>query len=97
MGEVIPVKVAVKARPLSAKELGECSRECLMYFTQNNQVCSKLLSNVMQISCNGKMFTFDSVFDPSTSQEATYDVCAAPLLEQLFNGQRIPQANRLVF
>lgn len=36
------------------------------------------------------MFTFDSVFDPTTSQEAIYDACAAPLLEKVFNGITFP-------
>ncbi|KAL4003536.1 Kinesin motor domain family protein [Acanthocheilonema viteae] len=75
MAEVIPVRVAIRVRPLNNREKAENSQECVQCFVEQNQ-----------ISVNGKMFTFDSVFDPTTSQEAIYDVCAAPLLEKIFDG-----------
>ncbi|VDM09280.1 unnamed protein product [Wuchereria bancrofti] len=75
MSEVIPVRVAVRVRPLNSREKAENSQECVQCFVEQNQ-----------ISINGKMFTFDSVFDPTTSQEIIYDECAAPLLEKIFDG-----------
>ncbi|VDK68622.1 unnamed protein product [Litomosoides sigmodontis] len=75
MAEVIPVRVAIRVRPLNNREKAENSQECVQCFVEHSQ-----------ISINGKVFTFDSVFDPTTSQEAIYDACAAPLLEKVFNG-----------
>ncbi|VDO17934.1 unnamed protein product, partial [Brugia timori] len=75
MSEVIPVRVAVRVRPLNSREKAENSQECVQCFVEQSQ-----------ISINGKMFTFDSVFDPTTSQEIIYDECAAPLLEKIFDG-----------
>ncbi|OZC06259.1 kinesin motor domain protein [Onchocerca flexuosa] len=75
MAEVIPVRVAIRVRPLNSREKAENSQECVQCFVEQSQ-----------ISINGKMFTFDSIFDPTTSQETIYDACAAPLLEKIFDG-----------
>uniref|UniRef100_A0A8R1TZ26 Kinesin motor domain-containing protein n=1 Tax=Onchocerca volvulus TaxID=6282 RepID=A0A8R1TZ26_ONCVO len=75
MAEVIPVRVAIRVRPLNNREKAENSQECVQCFVEQSQ-----------ISINGKMFAFDSIFDPTTSQEMIYDACAAPLLEKIFDG-----------
>ncbi|MCP9263449.1 Chromosome-associated kinesin KIF4 [Dirofilaria immitis] len=75
MADVIPVRVAIRVRPLNSREKAENSQECVQCFVEQSQ-----------ISINGKMFTFDSIFDPTTSQEMIYDACAAPLLEKIFSG-----------
>ncbi|KAK6047692.1 kinesin motor domain protein [Cooperia oncophora] len=75
MGDDIPVKVFVRARPFSDKEKLENARECLQIFVESNQ-----------ITCNGRAFTFDGVLDPSTPQDTAYDVTTSFLLEQFFKG-----------
>ncbi|VDN06821.1 unnamed protein product [Thelazia callipaeda] len=75
MTDVIPIRVVVRVRPLSSREKAENSQECVQCFVEQNQ-----------IAINGKMFAFDSVFDPSTLQEVVYDICAAPLIEKIFEG-----------
>ncbi|VDM67211.1 unnamed protein product [Strongylus vulgaris] len=71
----IPVKVFIRSRPFSEREKLENARECLQFFVESNQ-----------LSCNGKMFAFDGVLDPSTPQDTVYDVTASSLLEQFMKG-----------
>uniref|UniRef100_A0A915PIJ9 Uncharacterized protein n=1 Tax=Setaria digitata TaxID=48799 RepID=A0A915PIJ9_9BILA len=75
MTDIIPVRVAIRVRPFNSREKAENSQECVQCFVEQSQ-----------ISINSKMFAFDSVFDPTTSQEMIYDACAAPLLEKIFDG-----------
>ncbi|KAJ1355026.1 hypothetical protein KIN20_012142 [Parelaphostrongylus tenuis] len=75
MSDIIPVKVYVRSRPFNAKERLENARECLQFYIESNQ-----------ISCNGKMFAFDGVLDPSSPQDSVYDLTASSLLEKFFKG-----------
>ncbi|XP_071437170.1 kinesin-like protein KIF27 isoform X2 [Pithys albifrons albifrons] len=74
--EEIPVKVAVRVRPLLSKEV-----------LHNHQVCVRLVPNTKQIII-GKdhVFTFDFVFGTSSTQEEVYTVCIKPLLVSLIEG-----------
>ncbi|XP_017661787.1 PREDICTED: kinesin-like protein KIF27 isoform X5 [Lepidothrix coronata] len=74
--EEIPVKVAVRVRPLLSKEI-----------LHNHQVCVRLVPNAKQIII-GKdhVFTFDFVFGKSSTQEEVYTVCIKPLLVSLTEG-----------
>ncbi|KAJ7416730.1 kinesin family member 27 [Willisornis vidua] len=74
--EEIPVKVAVRVRPLLSKEV-----------LHNHQVCVRLVPNAKQIII-GKdhVFTFDFVFGKSSTQEEVYTVCIKPLLVSLTEG-----------
>ncbi|XP_027526595.1 kinesin-like protein KIF27 isoform X4 [Neopelma chrysocephalum] len=74
--EEIPVKVAVRVRPLLSKEI-----------LHNHQVCVRLVPNAKQIII-GKdhVFTFDFVFGKSSTQEEIYTVCIKPLLVSLTEG-----------
>ncbi|XP_056369120.1 kinesin-like protein KIF27 isoform X2 [Oenanthe melanoleuca] len=74
--EEIPVKVAVRVRPLLSKEI-----------LHNHQVCVRLVPNAKQVII-GKdhVFTFDFVFGKSSTQEEVYAVCIKPLLVSLTEG-----------
>lgn len=74
--EEIPVKVAVRVRPLLSKEV-----------LHNHQVCVRLVPNAKQVII-GKdhVFTFDFVFGKNSTQEEVYAVCIKPLLASLTEG-----------
>ncbi|XP_053788647.1 kinesin-like protein KIF27 [Vidua chalybeata] len=74
--EEIPVKVAVRVRPLLSKEI-----------LHNHQVCVRLVQNAKQVII-GKdhVFTFDFVFGKNSTQEEVYAVCIKPLLVSLTEG-----------
>lgn len=74
--EEIPVKVAVRVRPLLSKEI-----------LHNHQVCVRLVPNAKQVII-GKdhVFTFDFVFGKNSTQEEVYAVCIKPLLVSLTEG-----------
>ncbi|KAM4878755.1 kinesin-like protein KIF27 [Sylvia borin] len=74
--EEIPVKVAVRVRPLLSKEI-----------LHNHQVCVRLVPSAKQVII-GKdhVFTFDFVFGKNSTQEEVYAVCIKPLLVSLTEG-----------
>ncbi|KAF5892965.1 chromosome-associated kinesin KIF4A, partial [Clarias magur] len=74
--KVIPVRVAVRCRPLVAKELNEGCQSCLTFIPGEPQV----------VVGNDKAFTYDYVFDPSTEQEEVFNAAVSPLLSGLFKG-----------
>ncbi|OAJ36029.1 hypothetical protein BDEG_20248 [Batrachochytrium dendrobatidis JEL423] len=77
------VKVAVRVRPMAAKELLANSTECVSYISGTNQIViggsnnsnSSSSTNVMTVGPDSaywmaqKSFTFDYVFDPLTTQD----------------------------
>uniref|UniRef100_A0A8C4XRC0 Kinesin family member 27 n=1 Tax=Falco tinnunculus TaxID=100819 RepID=A0A8C4XRC0_FALTI len=72
----IPVKVAVRIRPLLSKEV-----------LHNHQVCVRLVPNTQQIIIGkDRVFTFDFVFGKNSTQEEVYTVCIKPLLVSLTEG-----------
>ncbi|KAM6230515.1 kinesin-like protein KIF27 [Porphyrio hochstetteri] len=74
--EEIPVKVAVRIRPLLSKEV-----------LHNHQVCVRLIPNTQQIIIGkDRAFTFDFVFDKNSTQKEVYTVCIKPLLVSLTEG-----------
>ncbi|NXA19979.1 KIF27 protein, partial [Ibidorhyncha struthersii] len=74
--EEIPVKVAVRIRPLLSKEV-----------LHNHQVCVRLVPNTQQIIIGkDRVFTFDLVFGKNSTQEEVYSVCIKPLLVSLTEG-----------
>ncbi|XP_021508896.1 chromosome-associated kinesin KIF4A-like [Meriones unguiculatus] len=72
----IPVRVALRCRPLSPKEIGEGCRMCLSFVPGKPQV----------VVGTDKSFTFDFVFDPSAEQEEVFTTAVAPLLKGVFKG-----------
>ncbi|NXC41500.1 KIF27 protein, partial [Penelope pileata] len=74
--EEIPVKVAVRIRPLLSKEV-----------LHNHQVCVRLVPNTQQIIIGkDRVFTFDFVFGKNSTQGEVYTVCIKPLLLSLTEG-----------
>ncbi|KAM9250852.1 kinesin-like protein KIF27 [Cariama cristata] len=74
--EEIPVKVAIRIRPLLSKEV-----------LHNHQVCVRLVPNTQQIIIGkDRVFTFDFVFGKNSTQEEVYTVCIKPLVLSLTEG-----------
>lgn len=72
----IPVRVALRCRPLIPKEACDGCRVCLAFVPGEPQV----------IVGNEKSFTFDFVFDPCTEQEEVFNSSVAPLVAGIFKG-----------
>ena len=76
MDKVIPVKVALRCRPLIQKEKNEGCETCLSFIPGEEQV----------VLGNDKSFTFDFVFTPTTPQVEVYERSVASLVEGIFKG-----------
>lgn len=74
--KVIPVKVALRIRPLVPKEKAEACVECLRTVPGEPQV----------ILGKDKAFTYDYVFAPVSPQIEVYESSVQPLLNSLFKG-----------
>ncbi|KAG9351983.1 hypothetical protein JZ751_023234 [Albula glossodonta] len=72
----IPVRVALRCRPLVPKEINEGCQTCLTFVPGEPQV----------IVGNEKAFTYDYVFDPMAEQEEVFNTSVSPLLSGLFKG-----------
>lgn len=74
--KVIPVRVALRCRPLVSKEIHEGCQCCLTFVPGEPQV----------IVGTEKAFTYDYVFDPTVEQEEVYSTAVSSLLRGLFKG-----------
>uniref|UniRef100_A0A8C2CAT1 Kinesin-like protein n=1 Tax=Cyprinus carpio TaxID=7962 RepID=A0A8C2CAT1_CYPCA len=74
--KVIPVRVALRCRPLVPKEINEGCQCCLTFVPSGPQV----------IVGNDKAFTYDYVFDPTIEQEEVFNTAVSPLLSGLIRG-----------
>ncbi|KAK2083356.1 Chromosome-associated kinesin kif4a [Saguinus oedipus] len=70
----IPVRVALRCRPLVPKEISEGCQMCLSFVPGEPQV----------VVGTDKSFTYDFVFDPSTEQEEVFNTAVAPLIKGVF-------------
>lgn len=75
------VKVAVRCRPPNSKEEREGRKNCV-------DVNSSLGQIAIRNPADGdvKTFTFDSVYDPASTQKAVYEETAFPLVENVLAG-----------
>uniref|UniRef100_A0A8C9HT16 Kinesin family member 27 n=1 Tax=Piliocolobus tephrosceles TaxID=591936 RepID=A0A8C9HT16_9PRIM len=74
--EEIPVKVAVRIRPLLCKEV-----------LHNHQVCVRVIPNNQQVIIGrDRVFTFDFVFGKNSTQDEVYNTCIKPLVLSLIEG-----------
>ena len=74
--KTIPVRVALRIRPLVPKETGDGCKECIRCVPGNAQV----------VIGDDKAFTYDYVFGSSSKQEELYNDTVIPLLEGFFKG-----------
>ena len=74
------VKVALRIRPLSAKERLNCNRKCVSLINGDNS------SNPQLILQPDRKFSFDYIFDDDASQKVVYDSCVKPLLLNFVDG-----------
>ncbi|KFQ41747.1 PREDICTED: chromosome-associated kinesin KIF4A [Nestor notabilis] len=74
--KVIPVRVALRCRPLVPKETSEGCQTCLSFVPGEPQV----------VVGNDKSFTYDYVFDPSVEQEEVFNTAVSPLIRGIFKG-----------
>ncbi|XP_036267335.1 chromosome-associated kinesin KIF4A isoform X2 [Pipistrellus kuhlii] len=72
----IPVRVALRCRPLVPKEISEGCQTCLSFVPGEPQV----------VVGTDKSFTYDFVFDPSAEQEEVFNTAVAPLIKDIFKG-----------
>ncbi|KAL9978810.1 hypothetical protein ACROYT_G016376 [Oculina patagonica] len=75
MGEV-PVKVAVRVRPLVGQEKVHNVPQCVQFIPDKPQL----------ILGKDRGFTFDYVFAPKTAQAEVYDKCVEPLVKSCMEG-----------
>ena len=73
--ELQNVRVAVRVRPLVARERVTSSRECI---SEDEESCS--------VSIGKRRFTFDHVFGKSSTQDEIFDVCGSNLVDGCFSG-----------
>lgn len=70
------VQVALRVRPLNAKEtLANCS-ECISYIPNEPQI----------VIGTDRSFTFDFVFNADSTQPQVYQTCVSPLIEKFLDG-----------
>lgn len=74
--KVIPVRVALRCRPLVPKEINEGCQCCLTFVPGEPQV----------VVGTEKAFTYDYVFDPTVEQEEVFKTAVSSLLSGLFKG-----------
>ncbi|TMW64781.1 hypothetical protein Poli38472_011661 [Pythium oligandrum] len=75
------VKVVVRCRPFSSKELNENRKSIITIDTQSGAVGIRCPDNDQL-----KSFTFDSAYDETTTQRQFYDESGYPLVESIFEG-----------
>ena len=75
--KVIPVKVAVRCRPLVPRENVEGCQICCQFIPDEPQI----------ILGKDKAFTYDFVFHPDTPQRDVYEKTVGKLVEGVFKGK----------
>lgn len=74
--KTIPVKVALRIRPLLPREIGDGCQECVTVTPGRPQV----------VIGNDKAFTYDYVYGTTAGQNDLYEKTVLPLLDILFKG-----------
>jgi len=75
-GKVIPVKVAVRSRPMVDKEVNEGCQSNIMFVPNEPQL----------VIGKDKAFTFDFVYSHESMQDQVYREAVVPLVSGLFRG-----------
>lgn len=91
MSATTSVKVAVRVRPMAAKELLANSSECVEIIPGTQQIivgggpgCGVGTETVYAFT--QKSFTFDYLFDESTSQEFLFEQSVSQLVQRFLEG-----------
>ncbi len=74
------VKVAIRVRPMNAREKAEKSQVCVEVDQTNNTV------SVTSPKADTKTFQFDYVYPMDSSQRQVYDEVAFPIVDSIFQG-----------
>ncbi|XP_044263818.1 chromosome-associated kinesin KIF4A isoform X2 [Tribolium madens] len=74
------VQVALRIRPLVPSEISKGCKDVFEVYPSINQV---------KIKDTDKAFTYNYVFDPTTTQDYVYETCVKRMIENLFNGYNI--------
>lgn len=74
--KVIPVKVALRCRPLISREIQDACQSCLHMVCGESQV----------ILGKDRAFTYDFAFGPTDPQQDVYEKSARALLNSIFKG-----------
>ncbi|KAJ3214835.1 Kinesin-like protein kif21b [Dinochytrium kinnereticum] len=94
MSTITTVKVAVRVRPLNAKEILSTGTECVRIVPNLPQIVVGLETSgnhapgagVGHNNFASRSFTFDEVFGPESTQAEVYDVSLNPLVERFLEG-----------
>uniref|UniRef100_A0A8C4RYJ3 Kinesin motor domain-containing protein n=1 Tax=Erpetoichthys calabaricus TaxID=27687 RepID=A0A8C4RYJ3_ERPCA len=77
--EEIPVRVAVRVRPLLPKEI-----------LRHQHVCVRVVPNTQQVIIGkDRAFTFDFVFGQKSAQDQVYATCIKPLVSSFIEGYNV--------
>jgi len=76
-GEVIPVRVALRIRPISKKEIESGCDQVLDVVPGRSQI---------YIKNSQKAFTYDYAYSTDSEQDSIYDKSVQPLVDKLFKG-----------
>ncbi|CEF63819.2 Kinesin-like protein at 64D [Strongyloides ratti] len=82
-GEVSNVKVCVRCRPLSKKEIEHNEKIAVFVNKIEKNITVKNVNNPEETS---KTFTFDEIFDVDSSQITVYNTVARPIVENVLKG-----------
>ena len=82
---IIPVRAAVRIRPLSGKERQEGCEAALRVVEGRQQIAL--------LNCD-KAFTYDFVYDMFTPQTDIFNNAVDPLIDQLFKGKWFDRPKR---
>ncbi|XP_015836868.1 chromosome-associated kinesin KIF4A isoform X2 [Tribolium castaneum] len=74
------VQVALRIRPLVPSEISKGCKNVFEVYPSLNQV---------KIKNTDKAFTYNYVFEPSTTQDYVYETCVKGMIENLFNGYNV--------
>ncbi len=85
------VKVAVRVRPMAAKELLANSKDCVEIIPGTSQIIvgggpASAVGTETIYNFTQKSFTFDYLFDENSSQEDLYNLSVAPLVDRFMEG-----------
>jgi kinesin family protein 3/17 len=78
------VQVVVRCRPMNNKELSNGHNVCVDI--QPSRGVVEIYNPREDLKSNGKMFTFDAVYDGDAVQQDIYDDSVRPLVSQVLNG-----------